>query len=179
MEFPGTVEDWDILPAELFADAEAKIREGKGVAHAELMALIRDNGRIQDDWRMALASQDILEYRQDSRLFGVENRHPELTFVYQMWGKDIAFKKNSTTTVWSDVRTMIQERVITVQHESGEYLGNAEVANLLDEYAADKDAVETSLRWAIVIGDSKGFELHLQLLPGSVEELNGKPTLKR
>jgi hypothetical protein len=176
MEFPGEADDWNVLPRLLFDDAGA--RETDRLT-AELLAIQRDTGRIQDDWRLAVNGPDPIQFRTDSRIFGVD-KHPEIEFLYEMWPKDLDFRKNTVATAWEDSRDLIRRRVITVRDKTtGEVHNNTDVASLLDELEADVEVVNSSLRWVLAIDEAKKFELHVQMLPASGDEINGKPVLKR
>jgi hypothetical protein len=92
-------------------------------------------------------------------------------FRYQVWPRDIAIRRNMTTTAWINVTDLLMEKKAWVK--DGE--GNAVESELVLETVGDGRA---ALRLAVVIGEDRNMELNLHLLPASAESLMGKPTFR-
>jgi hypothetical protein len=179
MDFPGSPRDWTVLPVEVFTVADVDVGEKTGV-YAEMYAILRDNGRIQDDFRVAFGDKDTLEYTVDGRIFSTDKLN-NIEMKLTVWARDLEFKLSSAATKWSDWKDLIKSRTVLV-YETGmdEPKNETDIADFLMMLEADQElgAKDASIRWILVIGDDKKPELQLQALPASADEIDGKPALK-
>ena len=175
MEFPPDKEEWAVFSA---ADFEAAEVRDSGSLGMELMSQARNNGRIQDHYRIALGGGAILNVTIPFNHLYSSDRYNHLSLRYQVWPRDIVISRNSATSVWKDVTSLIREREVTVINEAEEQIPQEEVLAGLEE---EQDPVKkgASIRWAVVVGDDRKMWLQLTALPGGEATINGKPTLQR
>jgi hypothetical protein len=166
MEFP--VSEWFHFPAEEFPTANPR---ANSELCAEIMAQARPNGRVMDHWRIALGGSAILEtsVRVD-RLFPAALNLPNKKVQLQYWARDIAIRRNMTTSVWIDVVDLIRSNEASMVDETEAATSSEDVLTTLSA-VADKSAASASLRWAVCIADDGQLELQLQHLPASAASL--------
>ena len=103
MEFPP--KSWDVFPAEQFDTASPR---DPGELGMELLVQMRDNGRIQDHFRIALGGTKLLKALLPMKdIFVVPEDFPDWVIEYGKWPADLIFSRNRTTTVWVDINAMI------------------------------------------------------------------------
>jgi hypothetical protein len=177
MEFPGQAEDYEMKLLGEFFEAEARLLEDDLMHRIQLMAQLRQNGRIQDDYRVKIGGPSRLRAVLQPSLFGVESFGQNVSsLVMESWAKDIAFRTNSVSTEWVDARDLIKEREVNGFTGSGQMVPAEAFLEDLDQ---DGTAGNASLRWAVTIADDNKLQLVLQMLPESAEVVNGKPALRR
>lgn len=94
-----------------------------------------------------------------------------------MWPRDIQMRANMTTSIWLDVEEMLSASFIAVEiAETGEPDLEDRLLSLLLGDGVKKAA--GAVRWATVVGDDGHIRLALQGLPGSVELVGSKPSLR-
>jgi len=82
------------------------------------------------------------------------------------------------TSIWFDAGEMIHGGLIAVEIvETGEPDLDGRLMALLEGGDGQKRA-DGAVRWAVIVGDDGGLRLALQGLPGSVELVGSKPTLR-
>ena len=77
-----------------------------------------------------------------------------------------------------DVYSMIRERNAVVFNRDGQVVTLTDMADIVSQIDGDecKNAV---MRWAVFIGDEGKLELVLTSLPASLNQISGRPSLKR
>jgi len=95
-----------------------------------------------------------------------------------VWPRDIQMRSNMVTSIWFDAGEMISSALIAVEVvETGEPDLDGRLMALLEGGDGQKRA-DGAIRWAIIVGDDGGLLLALQGLPGSVELVGSKPSLR-
>lgn len=175
MDFPPNAEDWPVFASEDFDEAEVRNPRNLGM---ELMVQLRDNGRAQDHFRIALGGGEILTAEIDlSSLFN-NNQLNKYKLQLQVWPRDIVIRRNSTTSAWKDVYNLLAERNASVLDETGTSVSQTEVIEVLDSIE-DPMKKAAAIRWGVVVGDEKKMQLMLMALPTTEAAIQGRPTLKR
>ena len=173
MEFPPA--EWPIFEAEDFYTALVRF---PGDYTAEVMAQVRPNGRIMDNWRIATGGSSILDVSAElASIIPAAAALPKVVFNYQMWPADIDIRRNMATSPWVDFQSLLTANQVTVTDEEGDMLENSDVIAALN--SGDKEQASACIRWAICIGEDLGLELQFQSLPASAAVLGGKPIFKR
>lgn len=144
---------------------------------AELYATVRDDGRIEDDFRFNLGGSEFVEATfKLSSIFS----DPELadwTVRIHTKPAEIMLRRNLFSGVWADITALVASRVASVLDVDGAGVPAAEFLKRVQE--AEEGAEMAAMRWAVMLADSGKLVLHLQGLPASAAVLNGKPSLKR
>ena len=175
MDFPPEKEDWAMFGADAFEAAEVR---DAGPIGMELMCQARNNGHIQDHFRIALGGGAILNVNVPFKKLFNSDRYNHLSLLHQVWPRDIVIGRNSATSEWMDVTSLIREREATIRNEADETIPQEEVIAGLEE-EQDPAKKGASIRWMIVVGDDKKMWLELAALPAGETTISGKPTLKR
>lgn len=170
MDYPPK---WDVFSD---TDFELAVPRDPGALGIELMAQLRVSGRVQDHWRLVLGGSSIIEFNVPLR--SVFSFAPKWTMTFAVWPRDITIKRNTTTSVWQDVRDLVASNDTELLGENGDRIINTDFVDMLSEHETPAKPLSASLRWAVVIGDGERPELHLQMLPGGAGTLNGKPVLR-
>ncbi len=176
MEFPADKKSWNVFPIEEFDSAQARDPGGLGL---EVMAQIRDNGRLLDHFRVALGGRDILTVETNLSKVFHDNKMSTYRLRFQYWAKDIFIRRNTTTSAWRGVHEMLAERDAILLREDGSSLQRDEAMEVLksdDENTTEKEA---SIRWAVAVGDEGDLRLNLVTLPASEDVISNRPLLKR
>jgi hypothetical protein len=164
MDFPPV---YSVFPAEQFLTAAPRSPGALGV---ELLAQVRPNGRIIDHYRLVLGGSSIVNI--DTPMASFFTDVPDAwRFRQQIWARDIDVRRNMTTTVWSNINTLLSAREAWVEDAAGVQVPMEVVLETL----GDKKA---AMRWAVVASDDETLELLCQGLPASAETLMGKPALR-
>lgn len=167
-------DDWNIFEADDFELAEAR---DPGNLGAELLAQVRPNGRIQDHYRVVLGGRQPLTMTTNFSNIFREAKYGDYKLRMQFWPRDLAIRRNATTTAWKGVYEMLAERNAIVTDKDDTTVPAEEVLRAMD---AEKTLAEAaSVRWGVVIGDDKRLRLDLVTLPASETTINGRPILKR
>jgi hypothetical protein len=152
-------------------DFDTAVPRDMGEAVMELLAQVRPNGRIMDHYRITLGGTSLLEV---DTVLGNIIPFPALNnyrFKFQFWARDIAIRRNMTTSKWLDVGTIIASNAATITDLSGREIPAEAVMEDLD--GAYKHA---AIRYAVVIGPDQRMALEFQALPASAVVLEGKPS---
>jgi hypothetical protein len=174
MDFPP---DWRVDNMEDFDIAVATLAESDDAVAVELLAQLRPNGRILDNFRLVANGSQILdvELTFNHLLPGEPLRDYRLR--YQYWAQDIAIRRNLTTSCWIDVADLVAANNTTVLDPTGADIPNAEFQQILGELP-DEGLEACSIRWAVVAGEDSLLKLQLQALPSDAASLNGRPLTK-
>ena len=168
MDFP--VENLDSLPA---ADFETAISSLTGSLNVELLAQLRDNGRILDHWRLTVGGSKVQQLLVPmTEMFQLPSLS-EWRFKMQFWARDVLIRRNMTTSIWVSISTILAAREAQVIDDSDQLVPTEAVLAEIEKAKAD-----SAIRWAVVIGEDERLRLHTQLLPTSAESLSGKPVLR-
>ena len=167
MEFP--VDNLDAFPGTDFDDSPNR----GGSMNVELLAQMRENGRVMDHWRLSVGGSNLQNVRFPmSTMVGL----PSLSgwrLGMQFWPRDVHIRRNMTTSIWVSVNQMIAAKeAIIVDDDNKQVPSEAVLTELL------ASSMEASVRWAIVIGEDEKLRLHLQSLPASAVVLSSKPSLR-
>ncbi len=163
MDFPP---EWNIRHSDEFATAVPKDAGDMGM---ELLAQVRQNGRILDNYRITLGGSRILDISVPMAGLIPGAAASPWRLRYQVHPQAIEVRRNMSTTAWINVRDIIAARDAVVL--DGETSVPAEgVLGMLD--ATRKAA---SLRFAVIAGEDMRPRLNLQALPAAAAVLAGKP----
>lgn len=174
MEFP--LREWALFPLENFETAAARY---PGKLGAEIFAIVRDNGRVMDHWRIAIGGNEILEASVDlASIIPALANQPKHRMSFQAWPNDITIRRNMVTSDWMDVKDLLQANDVSVSDDLGIVVANQGVLQQLSNLPA-KAISSASLRWAVCISPERMMELQLQCLPASAKTLSGKPVFRR
>jgi hypothetical protein len=173
MDFPA---EWEVFPAEAFETAMPRC---PGSHSVELMAQLRPNGRVMDHWRLALGGSGSMELNVPlNQILPIQAGFPDgLRLKTQYWPRDVAIRRNMSSSSWQDVYETLAARQATVETAEGEVVPTDEVIGLLD--GLPQTAIKSaSLRWAVVIAEDGNLQLDLQSLPAPAKTLAGRPAFK-
>ena len=139
----------------------------------ELMAQIRNNGRILDHHRIVLGGD-----KMQTLLVPMRKMYPlpalhNYKYKFQFWPRDAAIRRNMCTSIWVDAANIIATKEAVVVDEASNAVAQETVLGQLAEAE-----VAASVRWAVVIGEDQRMRLHLQSLPASAVNLSGKPAFR-
>ena len=168
MDYP--VQSLDSLPA---ADFDTAVSSMNGSLNVELLAQMRDNGRILDHWRLTVGGNKVQQILVPmTEMFEL----PSLSswrYKMQFWARDVHIRRNMTTSIWVSVSSLLEAREAQIVDDEDQLvLTEAVLAEL------KKAKRDSAIRWAVVIGEDERLRLHTQLLPASAESLSGKPALQ-
>jgi hypothetical protein len=174
MEFPP--KSWDVFPAEQFDTASPS---DPGELRMELLVQMRDNGCIQDYFRIALGGMKLLKALLSMRdIFVVPEDFPDWVIEYGKWPADLIFSRNQTTTVWVDVNAMIEACDIIIRDMDGTKIKDEDVLEALTKTTHIISRPGCSARWVMGIDGADKMVLTVQVLPASAAFLNSRPVTK-
>jgi hypothetical protein len=165
--------EWTILPLPDFDTALARDPGGLG---GELLAQIRNNGRLLDNFRFVIGGSSMISAEFSTAAIFPSSLLPATNLVLQTRPGQIQLRKNMLSSDWIDVIDKIRSREL-LAGRAGSDDDNDDLLALI-ESLADKEGLAASIRWALGVGPDLRLELVLQALPASVEALNSKPQLK-
>jgi len=168
MEFPP--DSWRIFEAAEFSTATVN---SPGEIGIELMAQARPNGRLLDHFFFAVGGSSILELSISMAAFFRDNQFKDYFFVLQSWPKDVAIRRNMTTSAWLDVPELIRSRKAVVKDSTGRTVPIEDVALAINDHGTG-----AAIRWAVVIGEDEKLRLQLSALPAGADILAGKPAFR-
>jgi hypothetical protein len=171
MEFPP---DWDIGPMEDFEVACAALAESGEPLLVQLLAQLRPTGRILDNFRLAVGGTQILDLEVDLGHIIPAPSLQGFRFSYQFWPRDIAIRRNMTTSSWIDVPALVAANNAAILTPTGAGLPSAEFTRVIGELP-DEGPETGAIRWAVVVGEDDHLKLQLQALPSDAASLNGRP----
>ena len=184
MEFPP---EWVVVAAEDFELATAR---DPGILGVELMAQVRPNGRIMDHFRLALGGSHIIKARFEAKEIFANQSVPDLDVLWEIWPRDVAIRRNMTSSEWVDLTTLLQANDALAFDRDWVRLGgeggsggdgppskNEALLSFLADLP-ERSRCGAAVRWAVAIGPDYNLELVLQGLPASAAVLNGKPAFR-
>jgi hypothetical protein len=172
MEFPP---DWNVADA---ADFDIALPSGHGEVTLELLAQLRNTGRILDGFRFVLDGSAPLEVGVDLyQLLPVDSCRG-LRLAQQFWPRDIRLRRNMTTSTWTSVTDSVASNDADILDDSGAGISPAAFTRILDELPGT-GPTNASTRWAVVIGADGLLKLQLQGLPLVASYLNNRSTFRR
>ncbi len=174
MEFPP---DWNVEPYEDFDLAVATLANSDNAVAIELLAQLRPTGRILDNFRFAVNSQEMLDVELDFHQLLPTDSVKGYKLRYQYWPRDINIRRNLTTSTWTDVLDLVATNNITILDREGSRIPASEMRQILDELP-DEGPEAAAIRWAVVVGEDGLLKLQLQSLPSDAATLNGRPLTK-
>jgi hypothetical protein len=172
MDFPM---DWVINNAEDYTTAGPGYQ---GEVTVELLAQLRNTGRILDGFRFTLDGASPLEVIIDVRNIIPADHYSGWKLVQQFWARDIVIRRNMTTSAWTSITDSISSRDCDVTDESGAGVTAGQFMRSITELPGD-GLTNGSTRWAVVIGEDDFLKLQWQALPLPASVLNGKAIFKR
>ena len=144
----------------------------------ELMAQVRANGRILDHFRVAVGGSEMLKVDKPFNNFFPGKDVPEWNLTISSWPRDIALKRNMTTSLWVDIKDLLASRDAAVHLTDGAVLVDTkDVLEFLDGIT-DKQANSAAIRWAVGAGEDGRLCLTLQCLPCPAHIFSGSPSSK-
>ena len=144
---------------------------------AEIFAMVRDSGRIVDDFKCVIGGTDILE--TDFSL-GKIFSNPTIgahTIRMQRWPRDLDLRKGLLSGNWKDISAIVSCRDASAFDDKGAGIPADEFLRLLEDLDNGKEAA--AVRWAVRLSDSEKLVIQLHGLPAAAAVLNGKPSYKR
>ena len=174
MDFPP---DWEVEVADDFDLAVATLATSGDAVAVELLAQLRPTGRILDNFRLAINGSRILEAELDLASMLPSNTFTGFKLKYQHWPRDVAIRRNMTTSCWIDVPDLIAANNATVLDPNGAGIPNNEFRRILDELP-DDGPESCAIRWAVAVGEDSLLKLQIQSLPSDAASLNGRPITK-
>jgi hypothetical protein len=174
MEF---LPDWNVEPYEDFDLAVATLANSDDAVAIELLAQLRPTGRILDNFRFAVNSQEMLDVELDFHQLLPTDSIKGYKLRYQYWPRDINIRRNLTTSTWTDVLDLVASNNITILDQEGSGIPASEMRQILDELP-DEGPEAAAIRWAVVVGEDGLLKLQLQSLPSDAATLNGRPLTK-
>ena len=145
----GISPEWNILPAE---DFEIAVPRDPGEIGVDLMAQIRNNGRILDHFRLVLGGSKLLEAAVPLKNILPTVEAPDWTLKVASWPRD-------------------------VMDSDGVLVENKLLLDFLDELA-DKQMNSASTRWWVGAGEDGRLHLQLQAIPSPASSHASKPAWK-
>ena len=178
MEFPP--DEWLCFPIE---DYEAAVPRNPGTLGIEVMAQVRNDGRVVDHFRAALGGSETVKVRFTTKAVFLSERLPSTALIYEVWPRDITIRRNMATSEWLDLNTLLASNDVLVDVPAEEAGGSADPVtndglNALLNGAKDKPTHTASIRWAVGVGGDGHLELILQAFPASATVLSGKPAFR-
>ena len=182
MEFPP---EWVVLPSD---DFEVAVPRDPGHLGMDLMAQVRQNGRIMDHFRVALGGARQVGARFNTRAIFNNNSITSANVTYEVWPRDVTLRRNMTSGEWLDLANLVASNDALVYKPSveaggsqdedpAEELCNDEITAFLNGLT-EKTHCGASVRWAVGLGADRKLELVLQGLPASAAVLTGKPIFR-
>jgi hypothetical protein len=159
MEFPGELDYFDN------EDFDTAVPRSTGEAVMELMAQIRPNGRVMDHFRIALGRTSLLEV----------NKTLSAILRHLLWARDVAIRRNMTTSKWLDVTSIIETNMAVISDLAGDEVAQEDVLEELENLDSGVPKF-AAIRYAVVVGPDQRMALEVQSLPASANVLNGKPS---
>ncbi len=167
--------EWSIFDADDFEQAETRDPGNLGM---ELLAQVRNSGRIQDHFRIILGGRVPLTVETGLSSLINGDKYSAYKLRYQFWPRDIAIRRNSVTSNWKGVYELLSERDAVVVNKDDTPIPTEDVLKAMDQ-ELKTSGESASIRWMVAIGDDKRPRLDLVSLPASAAVINGKPILKR
>ncbi len=139
--------------------------------------MVRDTGRILDDFKCVIGGTDILE--ADFSLDKIFS-NPAVgahTIRMQRWPLDLDLRKGLLSGNWKDISAIVSCRDALVFDDKGAGIPADEFLRILEE--SDNGQGAAAVRCADRLSDSEKLVIQLHGLPAAAAVLNGKPSYKR
>jgi hypothetical protein len=172
MDFPT---DWVIDNMEDYTAASPNYQ---GEVTVELLAQLRNTGRILDGFRFALDGASPLEAVIDVHSIIPADYYKGWKLTQQFWARDVVIRRNMATSAWTSVTDSIASRDCDITDESGAGVSASHFLRIIADLPGD-GPTNGSTRWAVVIGEDGFLKLQWQALPLPASILNGKAIFKR
>lgn len=154
----------------------AAVRDPRGVG-VELLAQLRQSGRIIDHMRLALGGAELLEVRVPFRQIISAAEVPDWVWIYTAWPASLKIRRNMTTSMWEDLREVLASNDGRVELEDGQGVETKVVLDWMDSLP-DKGTNSAAFRWAVTVGDDGRPLLVLQCLPCPASTISNKPSFR-
>jgi hypothetical protein len=172
MEFPAT---WVVIN---ITDYDTAMPAIHGEFVIELLAQLRNTGRILDGFKFALDGTKALEaYVSLDKILPVAELKG-LQALIQSWPRDIKIRRNMLSSSWTSITDGITSNDVDILDEDGAGVSAGTVMRILERLPGD-GPVNASTRWAIAAGLDGYLKLQLQGLPLVASVLNNRSTFKR
>jgi hypothetical protein len=144
---------------------------------AELFAMVRDNGRIVDDFKWVVGGTDILEADFQLNKIFTNQAVGAHTIRMQRWPRDLDLRKGLLSGFWKDIATIVSCRDASVFDAEGAGIPAEEFLRTLEDL--DNGQGAAAIRWAVRLSDNEKLVIQLHGLPAAAAVLNGNPSYKR
>ena len=164
----------DFRPAgEFMEDPQAPC--GSACPHVSLLVQVTDDGRVADNFRVALSATRIHTARfKGADIFIHKQFHP-FSFTYEMAPAEIEFPVGKTAGGWDSLADMVLSgKILAVRIGQG-----PDFLEVWEKHSGDASRPAAAVRWAVVLDDEAGTNLALQGLPADAKRVKGIPVLKR
>lgn len=174
MDYP--LDSWLVFSPEEFETAAVRDPGDLGV---ELLAQVRQNGRLVDHCRLVVGGSKPVETTFElQEIFTFRGNIPAWRMGLAIWPREILIRRNMATSTWLDIRDLVAQRDILVTDggANDDEVDPGEFAALFE--GTSSSSVSSSIRWAVCAGADDRIHLELQGLPFSAAVLNSKPLYK-
>jgi hypothetical protein len=163
----------EIRPANNFMDDPAAAC-GTRRPHLSLLAQVTDDGRLADEFRVAINAAQAVRVRfEGSDIFAHKQFH-HFTFTYPVNPSEVSFPVGHLVTDWVNIHELVSAgRLLSVREGDG-----PDFLQVWEKHAADISRPGGSVRWGVTLDDGGGAELMLQGLPADAGKLKGIPVLR-
>jgi hypothetical protein len=163
----------EIRPANTFMDDPA-VACGTRRPHLSLLAQVTDDGRLADEFRVAINSAQAVRVRfEGSDIFAHRQFH-HFTFTYPVNPSELSFPVGHLVTDWVNIHELVSAgRLLSVREGDG-----PDFLQVWEKHAADISRRGGSVRWGVTLDDGGGAELMLQGLPADAGKLKRIPVLR-
>jgi hypothetical protein len=172
MEFPAT---WVVLN---ITDYDTAMPAVPGEFVVELLAQLRNTGRILDGFRFALDGSRALEAHVYLDQVLPVGELKGLQALIQCWPRDVKIRKNMLTSTWTSITDSLASNEMDITDEDGGGVTPGAVMRILERLPGN-GLVNASTRWAVTAGSDGFLKLQLQGLPLVASVLNNRSTFKR
>jgi hypothetical protein len=174
MEFPA---NWVVLD---ITDFDTTLPAIHGKLVVELLAHLRNTGRILDGYKFSLDGSKALEAYVDLNKINPVNELRGMQAFFQCWPRDIKIRRNMLSTAWVSITDGITSNDMDILDESGAGVSAGSVMRILERLPGDGPVTaSTWWAWAIAVGSDGFLKLQLQGLPLVASVLNNRPTANR
>jgi hypothetical protein len=169
MDFPTIVpEDWAFYSAIDFDSFQCRTTGKNGM---DLLVQARGNGRLLDNFQIALGGTEILEVQGNMSDFCFGPAFDPFNYRYETWGRYIDIRRNMTSSEWQEVRDLIASNNMVISNQEGEMV-NPEILRMMDEAG-----VKGAFRWGVGVQVSGRMKLEAQYFLAAAASLSSKPAL--
>jgi hypothetical protein len=172
MEFPAT---WVVLN---ITDYDTAMPAVPGEFVVELLAQLRNTGRVLDGFRFALDGTRALEATVNLDQILPSEELKGLQALFQCWPRDVKIRRNMLSTAWTSLTDSLSSNELDITDEDGGGVTPGAVMRILERLPGN-GPVNASTRWAISAGPDGFLNLQLQSLPLVASVLNNRSIFKR